>query len=136
MYTNLLMKATLLKAINDLIEYNPVAFVLTLAFVLLHHRGKHAERSKIKMGHPSMPRWRYTVTDPIPTHCCALQRYKQIFKLQTSYEQNFIISKEKQPLQASHRRFDGHKGTSQYKLFDFIYCIHGKSIIQIKKPSV
>ena len=20
------------------------------------------------MGHPSMPRWRYTVTDPVPTH--------------------------------------------------------------------
>ena len=34
-YTELLMKATLLKAINDLIEYNPVAFVLALAFLIV-----------------------------------------------------------------------------------------------------
>ena len=33
-------------------------------------------------------------------------------------------------------KFNGLKGTSQYKLFDFIYCIHGESIIQIKKPSI
>ena len=33
-------------------------------------------------------------------------------------------------------RFNGLKGTSQYRLFDLIYCIHGESIIQIKKPSI
>lgn len=33
-------------------------------------------------------------------------------------------------------KFNGLKGTSQYKLFDFIYCIQGENIVQIKKPSV
>jgi len=33
-------------------------------------------------------------------------------------------------------KFNGLKGTSQYKLFDFIYCVQGESIIQIKKPSI
>nr|DAY55557.1 MAG TPA: hypothetical protein [Caudoviricetes sp.] len=46
------------------------------------------------MGHPSMPRWRYTVTDPVPTHCCALQRYKHFFKSK-QYEQNYFISERK-----------------------------------------
>lgn len=30
-------------------------------------------------------------------------------------------------------RFYGLKGTSQYKQFDFIYCIHDDQIIHIKK---
>lgn len=55
------------------------------------------------MGHPSMPRWRYTVTDPVPTHCCALQRYKHFFKSK-QYEQNYFISERKQPLQTPYRR--------------------------------
>ena len=46
------------------------------------------------MGHPSMPRWRYTVTDPVPTHFCALQRYKHFLKSK-QHEHNFLISKEK-----------------------------------------
>lgn len=33
-------------------------------------------------------------------------------------------------------KFNGLKGTSQYKLFDFIYCVQGENIVQIKKPSV
>lgn len=33
-------------------------------------------------------------------------------------------------------KFNGLKGTSQYKVFDFIYCIQGENIVQIKKPSV
>ena len=37
-----------------------------------------------------MPRWRYTVTDPVPTHCCALQRYKLFFKSK-QYEKNISI---------------------------------------------
>lgn len=32
-------------------------------------------------------------------------------------------------------KFNGLKGTSQYKKFDLIYCIQGKEIVQIKKPS-
>ena len=32
-------------------------------------------------------------------------------------------------------KFNGLKGTSQYKKFDLIYCIQGDEIIQIKKPS-
>ena len=32
-------------------------------------------------------------------------------------------------------KFEGLKGTSQYKKFKLIYCIQGDSIIQIKKPS-
>lgn len=32
-------------------------------------------------------------------------------------------------------KFNGLKGTSQYKKFDLIYCIQGEKIIQIKKPS-
>lgn len=59
------------------------------------------------MGHPSMPRWRYTVTDPVPTHfTCALQRYKHFFKSK-QFEQNFPISEENQPLKASCRCFMG-----------------------------
>ena len=27
-----------------------------------------------------MPRWRYTVTDPVPTHYCALQIYNHFSK--------------------------------------------------------
>ena len=33
-------------------------------------------------------------------------------------------------------KFFGLKGTSQYKQFDLIYCIHDDQIIHIKKPSV
>ena len=33
-------------------------------------------------------------------------------------------------------RFNGLKGTSQYRLFHLIYCVHGERIIQIKKPSI
>ena len=33
-------------------------------------------------------------------------------------------------------KFNGLRGTPQYKLFDLIYCIHGDKIIQIKKPSI
>ena len=54
-----------------------------------------------------MPRWRYTVTDPVPTHCCALQRYKHLFKSK-QYEQNYFISERKRerkrPLQTLYRR--------------------------------
>ncbi len=32
-------------------------------------------------------------------------------------------------------KFNGLKGTSQYKKFDLIYCIQGEEIVQIKKPS-
>ncbi len=32
-------------------------------------------------------------------------------------------------------KFNGLKGTSQYRKFDLIYCIQGDEIIQIKKPS-
>ena len=32
-------------------------------------------------------------------------------------------------------KFNGLKGTSQYKKFDLIYCIQGEDIVQIKKPS-
>lgn len=37
--------------------------------------------------------------------------------------------------QAGLAKFNGLKGTSQYKKFDLIYCIQGKEIVQIKKPS-
>lgn len=37
--------------------------------------------------------------------------------------------------QAGLAKFNGLKGTSQYKKFDLIYCIQGEDIVQIKKPS-
>ena len=37
--------------------------------------------------------------------------------------------------QAGLAKFNGLKGTSQYKKFDLIYCIQGEEIVQIKKPS-
>ncbi len=32
-------------------------------------------------------------------------------------------------------KYEGLSGTSQYKKFDMIICIHGKTIVQTKKPS-
>lgn len=37
--------------------------------------------------------------------------------------------------QAGLAKFNGLKGTSQYKKFHLIYCIQGEEIVQIKKPS-
>ena len=69
-----------------------------------------------------MPRWRYTVTDPVPTHFCAVQRYKHFLKSK-QYEQNFRISKEKQPLQTSYRRFAG-RSVRIVTMGSHLFCHH------------
>ena len=71
----------------------------------------------------------------IDNNCCerAVRPFTNLRKIAVLFFPNGNFSTEN--FQAALAKFNGLKGTSQYKKFDLIYCIQGEDIVQIKKPS-